>query len=66
MYGILLGVDFGKTMSVIGSLIMYLTDNGVQIAIRSGIKYLATYPWSLLRRYLDEYYQNENMEYYSC
>ena len=61
MYGLLRGVGVGKTMSVIGSSIMYLVENGTQMAIRFGIKYIATYPWSLLRRYLDEYYQNENI-----
>lgn len=65
MYGLLRGVGVGKTMSVIGSSIMYFSENGVQMAIRFGIKYIATYPWSLLRRYLDEYYQNENMGCYS-
>ena len=65
MYGLLRGYGVGRTMSVIGSSIIYLAENGVQMAIRSGIKYAATYPWSLLRRYLDGYYQNENMGCYS-
>ena len=55
-YSTLRVLGLGKCGSIFGASLKYFAENGVQMAARIAIKFGATYPFRMIRRFLNERY----------